>query len=48
VPWRLACRPAAWDAGLAAALSGRLPGFRQLRLLPLTRAAARDVASEET
>lgn len=48
VPWRLACRPAAWEGELAAALRRNLPGFRQLRLLPLTRAAARDVVSEAT
>jgi hypothetical protein len=48
VPWRLACRPAVWDGELAAALSSQLSAFRQLRLLPLTRAAAADVASEVT
>jgi hypothetical protein len=48
VPWRLACRPAAWDRGLAAALELSLPVFRQLRLLPLTRAAATGVVSEVT
>jgi hypothetical protein len=48
VPWRLACRPAVWDGELAAALGSRLPAFNQLRLLPLTRTAAADVASEAT
>ena len=48
VPWRLACRPAVWDGELAATLSSRLPAFRQLRLLPLTRAAAVDVVLEVT
>ena len=48
VPWRLACRPAVWDGELAATLSSRLPAFAQMRLLPLTRAAAADVASEVT
>jgi len=48
VPWRLACRPAAWDGDLAAALGSQLPAFRELRLLPLTRVAAADVASQVT
>ena len=42
IPWRLACRPAAWDANLAAALEGSFPGFRELKLLPLTRPAAEE------
>jgi hypothetical protein len=40
VRWRLACRPAAWDVSLAAALKRTLPGFQELKLLPLSRAAA--------
>lgn len=48
VPWRLACRPAVWDAALAKALDSALPAFGQLRLLPLTRAAAVGVVSEVT
>ena len=47
VPWRLACRPAAWDPGLAEALGSCLQPFRELRLLPLTRTAATGVAAEE-
>lgn len=47
VRWRLACRPAAWDAELAEALGSSLRPFRELRLLPLTRAAAIGVAAEE-
>jgi hypothetical protein len=46
VPWRLACRPAVWDPLLAEALRGTLPGFAELRLLPLTRVAARELAAE--
>jgi hypothetical protein len=45
IRWRLACRPAAWDAGLAAALKDSFPGFRELRLLPLTRPAAEALVS---
>jgi hypothetical protein len=48
VPWRLACRPAAWDGALAAALRSALPALSRLRLLPLTRVAAVDVVSEVT
>ncbi|WP_409464020.1 hypothetical protein [Amycolatopsis sp. GA6-003] len=40
IPWRLACRPAAWDAHLSQALSDALPDFQKFVLLPLTRAAA--------
>lgn len=43
IRWRLACRPAAWDVGLAAALKSSFPGFRELRLLPLTRPAAHEL-----
>jgi len=42
IPWWLACWPAAWDANLAAALKGSFPGFRELKLLPLTRPAAEE------
>jgi hypothetical protein len=45
IRWRLACRPAAWDAGLAAALKSSFPGFRELRLLPLTRPAAEELVA---
>ncbi len=45
VPWRLACRPAAWNPALAAALDASLPAFKQLKLLPLTREAAADLVS---
>ncbi len=45
VRWRLACRPAVWDASLADALARSLPDFRELRLLPLTRHAAASLAS---
>lgn len=45
VPWRLACRPAAWNPALAAALTSSLPAFEQLKLLPLTRQAAADLAA---
>lgn len=48
VPWRLACRPAAWEGARAAGLDSALPGFRQLRLLPLTRISARNAVSEVT
>ena len=47
VPWRLACRPAAWDRGLAEALRSAHEPFRELRLLPLTRTAATGVAAED-
>jgi hypothetical protein len=47
VPWRLACRPAAWDPGLTEALRSCSRPFRELRLLPLTRAVATGVAAEE-
>jgi len=47
VRWRLACRPAAWDRGLAAALRSGHEPFRELRLLPLTRTAAAGVAAED-
>jgi len=47
VLWRLACRPAAWDAGLAKALRSSLRPFQELWLLPLTRAAVTGVAAEE-
>ncbi|TDV44200.1 hypothetical protein [Actinophytocola oryzae] len=40
VRWRLACRPAAWDVSLATALAGTVPDFEELKLLPLSRAAA--------
>ena len=45
IRWRLACRPAAWDANLAAALKSSFPGFRELRLLPLTRTAAHELVA---
>jgi hypothetical protein len=45
IRWRLACRPAAWDADLAAALKSSFPGFRELRLLPLTRTAAHELVA---
>ncbi|HEX5405109.1 MAG TPA: toll/interleukin-1 receptor domain-containing protein [Pseudonocardiaceae bacterium] len=41
VPWRLACRSAAWDASLAQVLQRDLPGFAEWKLLPLDRNAAR-------
>jgi hypothetical protein len=40
VPWRLACRPAAWDTRLTAAVSGALNDFQEFALLPLDRVAA--------
>ena len=46
VPWRLACRPAAWNPALAEALRSALPDFRQLKLLPLTREAAAELVSD--
>jgi hypothetical protein len=46
VRWRLACRPAAWDPLLAEALRESLPGFAELRLLPLTRVGAGELAAE--
>lgn len=45
VSWRLACRPAAWNPALAAALKASFPGFAELRLLPLTRASARELVA---
>jgi hypothetical protein len=47
IRWRLACRPAAWDQGIAEALRSSHAPFRELRLLPLTRTAAAGVAAEE-
>lgn len=46
VRWRLACRPAAWDAGLAAALRNAFPGFQEVRLLPLTRSGAWELVAD--
>jgi hypothetical protein len=46
VSWRLACRPAAWNPALAAALASSLPAFEQLKLLSLTRQAAADLAKD--
>lgn len=46
VRWRLACRPAAWSAGLAETLRTSLPGFEELRLLPLSRRAAGHVVAD--
>ena len=46
VRWRLACRPAAWDPLLAEALRESLPGTAELRLLPLTRVGAGELAAE--
>jgi hypothetical protein len=40
VPWRLACRPAAWSQPLAAVLQSSLREFEELKLLPLSRSAA--------
>ncbi|ONI87994.1 hypothetical protein ALI22I_19810 [Saccharothrix sp. ALI-22-I] len=45
VPWRLACRSAAWEASLTAALKRGLPGFDEWKLLPLDRATAESVVS---
>lgn len=45
VRWRLACRPAVWSASLADALRDALPGFEELTLLPLSRAAAASLAA---
>ena len=45
VLWRLACRPAAWNPALADALRASLPGFEELKLLPLTRAATGEIAA---
>lgn len=45
VRWRLACRPAAWSASLADGLRDALPGFEELTLLPLSRAAAAALAA---
>jgi len=47
VSWRLACRPTAWDTELASAFGSPVRPFQELRLLPLTRAAAVGVAAEE-
>lgn len=45
VPWRLACRPAAWNPALAVALTASLPAFEPLKLLPLTRQSVADLAA---
>ena len=45
-PWRLACRSGAWNPSLAEALKETLPGFAELRLLPLTREGAGELAAE--
>jgi len=45
VLWRLACRPAAWNPALAGALRAWLPGFEELKLLPLSRAATGEIAA---
>ncbi|MEV0792662.1 hypothetical protein [Kribbella sp. NPDC050459] len=45
IRWRLVCRPAAWDADLAAQLKASLDSFRELKLLPLDEDAVRTVAS---
>lgn len=45
VCWRMACRPAGWSASLAGMLRTALPGFEELTLLPLSRAAAEALAS---
>ncbi len=47
VPWRLACRPAAWTSGLASALRKADGGFEELKLLPLTRDAAHTLIAAE-
>ena len=46
VLWRLARRPAAWSPRLAETLSESLPGFAELRLLPLTRDGAAELVAE--
>lgn len=45
VTCRLACRPAAWHAGLAQVLGAALEGVQQLQLLPLDRKGVREVAA---
>ncbi|WP_052685261.1 hypothetical protein [Lentzea aerocolonigenes] len=45
VPWRLACRSAAWEASLGRALMDALPHFVEWRLLPLDRKGAELVVS---
>ena len=45
VPWRLACRPAAWSQPLAAVLQSSLREFEELKLLPLSRSAAANLVS---
>ncbi|QBI18861.1 hypothetical protein ER308_04420 [Egibacter rhizosphaerae] len=45
-PWRLACRPAAWNPALAEQLGAALPAFEEFRLLPLSRPAARRITAE--
>ncbi len=45
VLWRLACRPAAWNPALAEALRASLPGFEELKLLPLTPVATGKIAA---
>ncbi len=45
VAWRLSCRPVAWSPLLGSVL--RRLGFQELRLLPLTRAAVRDVVTDD-
>lgn len=39
IRWRIACRPASWNAGVAAALKSAATPFRELDLLPLDRDA---------
>lgn len=46
VPWRLACRPAAWSPHLARVLRASLRGFRELCLLPLHREAVRRIVAD--
>jgi hypothetical protein len=45
IPWRLACRSAAWDSTLSGVLRRTMPGFREWSLLPLDREAAEKVVS---
>lgn len=45
VPWRLACRSAAWDSTLSGVLRRTMPGFKEWMLLPLDRDAAQNVVS---
>ncbi|NGY65058.1 hypothetical protein G7043_39710 [Lentzea sp. NEAU-D13] len=47
VPWRLACRSAAWEASLAHVLKDRLPDFTEWKLLPLDRVSAEVLASAQ-